>query len=205
MRLAILAFCSWVPLALASFCSPAEVLTGEEEPYKRVLKGGDATRVTELESRIKELTRAGKFAVAQEPAQDVLKIRTNVQGADHWETALARWSFQSLTKLAAMPEAAQKEFARSLQLDDQGDELEAKRRFPAAEPLFRKALAIRQETLGKDWEEYIETKISYNNMGFNLANQDKHRDAEPYNRKALPATTMVPAAVAGAGTPTVDG
>ena len=47
MRLAILAFCSWVPLALASFCSPAEVLTGEEEPYKRVLKGGDATRVVD--------------------------------------------------------------------------------------------------------------------------------------------------------------
>jgi tetratricopeptide (TPR) repeat protein len=51
-----------------------------------------------------------------------------------------------------------------------------------AEPLFEKALAIRQQTLG---ENHADTAESYGNIASNLAYQRRYHEAEPLFKKAI--------------------
>ena len=55
-------------------------------------------------------------------------------------------------------------------------------KYAEAEPLYRKALAIRLKTLGED---HPDTAVSYNNLASNLNAQGKYAEAEPLYRKAL--------------------
>jgi CHAT domain-containing protein len=65
-----------------------------------------------------------------------------------------------------------------------------------AEPLFRQALAIREEVLGP---KHPATAASYNNLAYNLDAQGKARDAEPYWRAAALALEAARLALAVSG------
>ncbi|TMQ30358.1 MAG: tetratricopeptide repeat protein, partial [Planctomycetota bacterium] len=60
--------------------------------------------------------------------------------------------------------------------------LHAQGNYAGAEPLFRKALTIRQKVLGED---HPDTGASYNDMSINLTAQRKYPEAELLGRKGL--------------------
>src|SRR5205085_9767907 len=151
-------------------------------PWRRVLRGDDAKRVAELEKQIQALEDAGKFAEAQAPAKEIVKVRTRVQGADHWQTADARLVVQTQQWIAGQSPALQQEMAAVGKLAAEANQLYQQGRHGQAEPLLRKILVIQRQVLG---EEHADTARSYNNLAANLNAQGQYAAAEPLYRTAL--------------------
>ena len=63
-----------------------------------------------------------------------------------------------------------------------GHHLDSRGAYSTVEPLYRRALDIRQRVLG---EEHPDTASSYNNVASNLDDQGKYEEAEPLHRRAL--------------------
>src|SRR5436189_6314139 len=61
-----------------------------DQPWQHTLDATDEKRVAALQGRIEKLEEAGQFAQAHDAAREVVAIRARAQGADHWETNLAR-------------------------------------------------------------------------------------------------------------------
>jgi CHAT domain-containing protein/tetratricopeptide (TPR) repeat protein len=160
----------------------AEEPSPEDAPYKHVLTGDDAKRVAELKGKVHELQVAGKFAEAQEPAREIVAIRTRVQGARHWQTKAAEREVETLKQIAALPAQEQAEFASAIKADAEAGQLSAKGRHAQAQPLYEKALDVRRKALGED---HPYTAASYNNLAFSLQAQGKYPEAQPLFEKAL--------------------
>src|SRR5262249_4638851 len=151
----------------------ASVGRAEEPPYKRLLQGDDAKRAQALRKQVDDLWAAGKFAEAVEPAEQLWALRQRVQGAGHWEAADAARQVQTLRRVALLPAARQQGFAAALHLAVKGKELHAQGKHSQAEPLFRRALAVREEVLGT---KHPETALSYNNLAVCLQAQGKAKE-----------------------------
>jgi CHAT domain-containing protein/tetratricopeptide (TPR) repeat protein len=171
---------------------PANILTflvlwttavrAEELPWERLLTGDAAKQAAALEERIGRLEAGAKFAEAVAPAKEVLGLRERLQGRTHWQTADARRKLDTLRVLAEKPAAVQKEFATAGQLQAEANLRVAKGRYAEAEPLYRKALAIREQVLGP---KHLDTGLGYTYLAISLNGQGKYRDAELLFRKDL--------------------
>jgi CHAT domain-containing protein/Tfp pilus assembly protein PilF len=110
----------------------------------------------ELNTKISELYKAGKFAQAIPLAHRLLAIRQKLLGPDHPEVATA------LSNLAAF-------------YHFQG-------RYAEAEPLYKRSLAIREKALGRDDPVVAE---SLSNLAMLYKNQGRYAEAEPLFKRAL--------------------
>jgi CHAT domain-containing protein len=160
----------------------AEEPSRDVPPYKRVLTGEDARRVAELGKKLQELAVAGKYADAQEPAREIEKIRTRVQGANHWQTIDARALAQTVTRVAGLTAEEQADFASAGRLGVQARQLDDAGRYTTAEPLYRKSLALFGKVLAEDDPLFV---TATNDLVFNLHAQRRYAEAEPFSRKAL--------------------
>ncbi|MBD2509794.1 tetratricopeptide repeat protein [Nostoc muscorum FACHB-395] len=70
----------------------------------------------------------------------------------------------------------------ALLLARSGYYLNERGRYSEAEPLYKKALELRQRLLG---EEHPDVAISYNNLALLYSDQGRYSDAEPLHKKAL--------------------
>ena len=104
----------------------------------------------ELNKRVTELNKAGRYSDAVPIAQQVLAIREKTLGRDHPDVATA------LNNLATLY------FNQS--------------RYPDAEPLYQRALAIDEKTLGRD---HPNVALSLNNLAGLYDTQGRYADAEP--------------------------
>jgi CHAT domain-containing protein/Flp pilus assembly protein TadD len=172
------AWCAGILCGAALAQSPA----AEQAPWQRVLTGDDARRVAELEKKLNELDAAGQFTEAQAPAQEIMAIRSRVQGAGHWQTADAQRRLQTLKLMAALPDKAQAELVEVTKLDRQVFQLYRQGHYAEALPLLQQGLAIRQRHLG---EEHPRVARASNDLAFFLDQSGKHAEAEPLHRKAL--------------------
>jgi CHAT domain-containing protein/tetratricopeptide (TPR) repeat protein len=161
---------------------PKQESQAGKPPWQRLLQGADARRVAELDKKVVALWQVGRFAQGQAAEREIAAIRARVQGADHWQTADARRLAEMLGRAARLPAAAQAEFARLPQLDADAADLQNKDRYTAAEPLLRKALALRRKVLG---EEHPLTAQGYNEVASNLKSQGHYAEAQPLYQKAL--------------------
>jgi tetratricopeptide (TPR) repeat protein len=168
----------WLLLVLVG----ASLASAEEPPYKRLLQGDDAKKAEALQKRIDDLWAAAKFAEAVAPAEELLALRQRVQGAGHWEAAYAVRRVQTLRQAARLPAAQQQALAEVPRTVAKAQELQGQGKRAHAEPLFRKALAVREEVLGP---KHPDTATSYNNLAVNLHLQGHAREAEPLFREAL--------------------
>src|SRR5262245_25516462 len=98
-------------LALAAGVVVACVLTATADhppaesmkpPYERLLQGDDAKRADELAERIAKADEDDREDEAIRHVQELLALRTNVQGADHWETVSERWNLEARRKVALL-------------------------------------------------------------------------------------------------------
>src|SRR5262249_51638531 len=123
-------------------------VAAEEPPYKRLLQGDDAKKAAQLSKRVGELWATGKFAEAAAPAEEELALRRRVQGEGHWEVADAARLVQTLRQATALPVPKQAALAQAPAIDAKADHLHHRGKYAEAEPLYRQALAVREEVLG---------------------------------------------------------
>ena len=160
----------------------AEPWLQDVPPYQRLLKDDDAKKVEALEGELAELRRAGKFGEAIRPAEQIVQIRTRVQGADHWQAADARGALELCRLLRDRPVKDQDDYASSFRLMREASELSAKARYKEVDVLLRRVLEINRRVLGED---HHHTAACYANLASNLGDQVKHAEAEPLYRRAV--------------------
>src|SRR6516225_7198014 len=94
MRLLALLGLSLALVALAADSKP---------PWQRLLSGDDAKKAASLQQRIEELENGDQYAEAIKRSEELLALRTKVQGAEHWQTVDQKWAWTALKKVAALP------------------------------------------------------------------------------------------------------
>jgi hypothetical protein len=151
-------------------------------PWQRVLQGLDAMKARVLQGRVEQQQQAGKWEEALSAAEQLLQLRQQAQGHDHWQAVNAHWQVQALRAVQGEGQELQKEYAGLPALENQAMALVARGRYREAQPLLDRALAIRRKVLG---EEHPDTATSYDNVAFNLNAQGKYVAAEEGHRKAL--------------------
>src|SRR5262245_48747264 len=112
--------------------------------------------VNELNKRVLELYRAGRYSDAIQIAQRVLAIREKALGRDHPDVATA------LNNLAVL-------------YDNQG-------RYADAEPLLQRSLVIREKVLGRD---HPDVATVLNNLAVLYESQGRYADAESLLQRSL--------------------
>lgn len=150
-------------------------------PYKRLLDFEDATKAEELEqTAFRNLS--GDYLKAVAAIEELLALRTRVQGADHWQTVSARLHLATLKKIAALPPAKRAAWTAAFPTARTMTTLESRDRH--AETLsFREAnLARAQQDLG-DEDQY--TISALQRLAFVLEALGRDKEAEPHRRKGL--------------------
>ncbi len=138
-----------------------------------------AERATELE---KQIAAATDDQAAVSLAEELLALRTRVQGKDHWETINARWSLDLRRKLAAVSAETREGWRQGENAVRSAAELEAQGRLPEALPLRERRVKDCEGVLGID---HPYTAISYNNLASNLKAQARYAEAQPLFVQAL--------------------
>ena len=72
-------------------------------PGLRKLTGDDAKRAEELDKAIEAALKADRWDEAIARAEELLALRTRVQGPKHFETVNAEWRLKALRRVAPMP------------------------------------------------------------------------------------------------------
>jgi len=158
----------------------------------------DAIRARELAETIEKLRNAGRTAQTQQPAEQLIELRTKLLGPDHPETLMARsWLASSY--------AAQRRYAEAEKLHTEVMEARARvlgkehpdtlaamvnvagilndrRRHEEADKLYRQAVDALRRTVGNDHEM---TAAALNNLAFNLKDMGRFDEAARYYREAL--------------------
>src|SRR5438105_138328 len=94
----------------ASLLQPGEAVPSgqagkshDNAPWQHLLTGDDAKQVDELERKVADFYRAGRYAEAQAPARASVALRTRLQGATHWQTVNMKDTLETLEKITALP------------------------------------------------------------------------------------------------------
>jgi hypothetical protein len=151
-------------------------------PWQRLLTGDDARQAKDLEKRIADRASADRYAEAITAAEELLALRTKVQGPDHWETANAKWELAALGKVAALSEEKRLGWRKAVEGDAKAAKLDQQIQYAQALPLRRQFLTWCREVLGEDLPA---TARCYNNLAGNLHAQGKYAEAGPLLQKAL--------------------
>jgi tetratricopeptide (TPR) repeat protein len=145
------------------------------------LSEADVKRVEELNETIDKLWRAGKFAEAVGPAQQVLAVFEKRVGPNHWYTANARRAAQTIQTAIGLPQEARRELASVPALEQQASEDYENAKYAETETLRRKVLAIRVRWLGED---HPDTASSYNELGEVLGDDGRLTESEAMHKRA---------------------
>jgi tetratricopeptide (TPR) repeat protein len=154
----------------------------KKPPYERLLQGDDATQATELNEKIEKAGQDDQFDMVISLNQELLALRTKIQGADHWETVNERWTLDGRRKLAALSGVMRSAWRKARQGVVEAQEWEAKRRYPEAEPLWKEYHRSCVQVFG---ENHTETADAAGGVAFNLFFQEKYGEAQPFFRTNL--------------------
>jgi CHAT domain-containing protein/tetratricopeptide (TPR) repeat protein len=151
-------------------------------PWQRLLQGADARKAAEMDGRVVAAWQAGKWEEAVRAAEELLQLRQQVQGKDHWQALTAHWHVQTLRAVQRQSKEVQQEYAGLPEQQTRANALVARGRYREAQPLLEKQRDIRRKVLG---EEHPDTAMSYNNVGLNLQAQGQYAAAAEVYQKAL--------------------
>ena len=151
-------------------------------PGLQKLTGDDARRAEELDKAIEAALKADRWDEAIATSQELLGLRTRVQGPKHFETVNAEWRLKTLRRVAPMPQKDRVAYQSARTMNQQAEALCDPGEVRQAQPLFEKALEMRRRLLTDD---HPDTATSYNNLALNLNAQGKYAAAQPLYEKAL--------------------
>jgi tetratricopeptide (TPR) repeat protein len=146
------------------------------------LTGADAKREEELDKAIEAARKTDRWDEAIARAEELLALRTKVQGPKHFETMSVERELKAIRRLAPMPREDRAAYQSAITMNEQAGQLKAQGKNAAAQPLYEKALEIRRRLLTDD---HRDTAVSYNNLAYNLNAQGKYAAAQPLYEKAL--------------------
>jgi CHAT domain-containing protein/tetratricopeptide (TPR) repeat protein len=149
--------------------------------YKRLLRGEDARRVAEWSARASEAAISLRFDEAIDLTNQALVLRTQVQGADHWEAANEKWFIDGVRRLAASEREQQERWQKAMNAVPEAQRLETGGQHAKAEPIWREYRECCELVFG---ERHFATAISLNNLGANLLGQGNYFEAERFCRSA---------------------
>jgi tetratricopeptide (TPR) repeat protein len=132
-------------------------------PYQRLLEGEDAKAAAALLKRITDLEEGDGYAEAVKAAEELMVLRTRVQGTDHQEVRDTRLRVTTLRLVAGLAPEDRKEVRAAVAANQVGIKLYAQGKYAEAQPLLEKALAIRRKALG---EEHPQTATGYGNVAY---------------------------------------
>jgi tetratricopeptide (TPR) repeat protein len=146
------------------------------------LTGDDAKKAESLDKSIEAAQEADRWDEAITMQQELLALRTRVQGPKHFETVNAEWRLKTLRQVARMPKE-DRDTCRSAQtMQEQAEALDAQGKYAQAQPLYEKVLEIYRRLLTDD---HPATAESYEKLAVNLMYQRKSAAAQPRLEKAL--------------------
>jgi tetratricopeptide (TPR) repeat protein len=172
-----------LPVALLGLAL-AVVAQGDDPkpPWQRLLTGDYARKAADLGKQIVELEAVDKYSEAIRLREELLALRTRVQGAEHWEAINAKWELAAAKAMAALPEEKRAGWRQAGQGAAAAERLEQQGQYTRALPLWRERLKWCREVLGED---YPHTASAYNNVAANLQAQGRYAEAGPLFQKAL--------------------
>ncbi len=146
------------------------------------LTGDDAKRAEELDKAVVAELKADRWDEAIARVEELVTLRTRIQGPKHFETVNAEWRLKTLRRVAPMPKEDRVAYLSANAMNEQGETLCAQGKYAQAQPLFEKAMEIRRRLLT---DEHPDTADSYNNLAENLKAQRRYAQAQPLAEKAL--------------------
>ena len=157
-----------------------------------------STKADELNKRVIELYRAGRYTEAIPLAQQALAIRVKALGPDHPDVATALNNLALLYQEQGRYAEAEPLYKRALAIDEKAlgpdhpdvaallnnlaELYRNQGRYAEAEPLYKRSLAIREKALGPD-DPDLATDL--NNLAGLYEDQGRYAEAEPLYKRAL--------------------
>ena len=114
----------------------------KKPPYERLLTGKDAFTVEELNSKAEAAEAADRYEDAVRLHQQLLDLRSTLQGLDHWETVNQRWMLRRVQTLAALPSEKRAGWRNVNSCLGVAQQLDTKEQWPKSEPLYREILRL---------------------------------------------------------------
>jgi tetratricopeptide (TPR) repeat protein len=151
-------------------------------PALRKLTGDDAKKAEELEKAIATALKADRWDLTIARAEELLALRSRVQGPKYFETVSMDWRLRVFRRIAPLSKDDRAGYLSATTLTEQADSLRRRGKYAAAQPLYEQALEICRRLLGDD---YPDTASGYNNLALNLKDQAKFAAAQPLYEKAL--------------------
>jgi len=147
----------------------------------RKLTDDDEKRAKELDEQIDKAVKADRWDEAIARAEELLALRTRVQGPKHFETVTAEWRLKTLRRVAPIPHEDRVAYRSATTMSGQAEALFAQCKYAQFQPLCEKALETRRRLLTDD---HPDTADSYNMLATNLDAQGKYAAAQPLYEKA---------------------
>jgi tetratricopeptide (TPR) repeat protein len=148
----------------------------------RKLTGADAKKAEELDKAIEAARKADRWDDAMARSDELVALRSRVQGPKHFETVNREWLLKGVRRIASMSREDRAAYRSADSMHVQAQTLHAQGNCATAQPLFEKVLEINRRLLT---DEHPDTVHHYNNLPFNLNAQGQYPQAQPLFEKAL--------------------
>ncbi len=151
-------------------------------PCERLLSGRDAARAEEFQKQIDAAEAADRYDDAIRLGEELLTLRTQVQGADHWEVVTTRWALNAARRLAQLPREQRDEWRTALRGVTEAQSLMAQGAFAEAQVLLEAHRRSCEQVFG---ERHRETASADNVLGTCLSSLAKYEEAGHVLERAM--------------------
>jgi tetratricopeptide (TPR) repeat protein len=158
---------------------PAQKPTG---PGLIKLTGDHVRQVKAISDHVETALKADRWDEALARTEELLALRTRVQGPTHFETVNARWRLKALRRVAPMSKEDRVAYQSASTMQQQVGLFVDQGKYAQAQPLLEHALEILRRLLT---DEHPDTATSYNNVAYVLEGQGRYSQAQPLHEKAL--------------------
>jgi tetratricopeptide (TPR) repeat protein len=151
-------------------------------PGLRALTGDEAQRAEELDQAVAAALKADRWDEAIARAEDLIALRSRVQGPMHFETVDAEWRLDALRQVARRSKDDRIAYRSALTRNEQAEALFAQGKYAQAQPLWEKALETYRRLLGDD---HPVTANTFKGVVWNLNAQGKYVEARNRGESAV--------------------
>lgn len=154
----------------------------KKPPYERLLQGDDAKKAAEFQKAIEEAEQEDRYKDAITLSQELIVLRTKLQGDDHWETVDERWAIAVRRRVGDFSVQDRDAWRTSQRRKTDAEEFDTQGDYAKAHRLWQQHLQVCLRVFG---EKHPTTAQSYRELASNLMHQDRITEAQPLLQKSL--------------------